>query len=209
MLIQGQVGPSSQQSVAPGATPAVRLGQQGDVIQSELHGRYYEATYRKTMYTGTVAGNTTVAGSTTAFTGGIILYNPPTSTVNLVVNKVGLGFIVAFGSASAIGLQTGQSYTPITNGSTTGVTRTGQFVGQPAGQGQVYSAATLPVTPTLTTVLSSGLTGAITTQVQTPNFYDLEGSIVLPPGAFVCSYTSAASGSSAAYLSIQWEEVPV
>ena len=39
MIIQGQVGPAAVQSIQPGTTPAVRLGQLGDVVVSELHGR--------------------------------------------------------------------------------------------------------------------------------------------------------------------------
>ena len=100
MLIQGQVGPSSAQSVQPGATPPVRLGQLGDTIVSELHGRYYEATYRKTMYTGvTTTGQTTSAGNAVAFTG-LMLINPPTSTVisgALKVNNCALSKSISSG----------------------------------------------------------------------------------------------------------------
>ena len=210
MLIQGQVGPSSAQSVSAGATPVVRLGQQGDLIQSELHGRYYETTYRKSHYVGTVAAVTTSAGTSTTFTG-MVLYNPPTSTVNLVLNKVGLAFAVAFGtSPTNIGLMVGQTYTPISTFATTSTSTRGLFLGQPQGQGVVYSSATLITTPVLQTILAVGSTAALTGfSVVPPTFYDLEGSIILPPGGYAATYTSAASGSSALYASINWEEIPV
>ena len=60
MLIQGQVGPSTPQSVAPGTPVAVRQGQLGDVVVSELHGRYYEQAYRKNLFAGAIAGSTGV-----------------------------------------------------------------------------------------------------------------------------------------------------
>ena len=55
MLIQGQVGPASPQSVQPGTPTAVRQGQLGDVVVSELHGRYYEQAYRQNIFTLSVS----------------------------------------------------------------------------------------------------------------------------------------------------------
>ena len=210
MLIQGQVGPSSAQSVTPGATPAVRLGQLGDLVASGLHGRYYETTYRKSHYVGTVAGVTTSAGTSTTFTG-MVLYNPPTSTVNLVMNKVSLAFAVAFAtSPTNIGLMVGQTFTPIATFATTSTSTRGLFLGQPAGQGVVYSSATLITTPVVQTILAAGSTAALTGfSVVPPIFNDLEGSIILPPGGYAATFTSAASGASALFASFQWEEVPV
>lgn len=207
MLIQGQVGPSSQQSAQAGSTPAVRMGQQGDVILSELHGRYYETTYRKSMYTATLAtATTTTAALATTFTG-LVLANPTTSTVNLVINKVGIAF-AATGALAAIGLMGGQSFTSFTP-TTTNTTIRGNFIGQPAGQALAGSAATLPVAPTLLTVFTTLGTLALTsTSVNIPLFFDLEGSIVVPPGGFVCTYTSAINTSNL-LASIQFEEVPV
>jgi len=209
MLIQGQVGPSSQQSVQPGATPAVRLGQQGDLIASEYHGRYYETTYRKQMFTGvSTSATTTTVGTATTFTG-LVLYNPLNSTVNLVLNKVGMAFIVAFPAAATVGLMTGQSFTPISTFSTSNTSTRSQFVGAPQGYGVVYASATLQGVPQIATVLQSGYTGAITTTPETTNFWDMEGSIILPPGAYVASYTSTVSGTNAFWGSFQWEEIPV
>ena len=40
MLIQGSVGQPSTTSIPAGTTPTMRQGQLGDVIVSELHGRF-------------------------------------------------------------------------------------------------------------------------------------------------------------------------
>ena len=70
MLIQGQVGQPAVRSISPGANPVMRQGQQSDIIVSELHGRYYEQTYNRNMYTATLtAGTTTSAALSTTFTG--------------------------------------------------------------------------------------------------------------------------------------------
>lgn len=214
MLIQGQVGQPTLQSISPGATPAIRQGQLGDVIVSELHGRYYETAYRRNMYTAVLnTGTTTSAGLATTFTG-LLLYNPQNSQVNLAINKVGYSFLVAFTAAAALGVATGVAPTnPGT--STTNTTIRANYVGLPNGSGQAlaYSAATLTATgatPVLHSVFGAGLTGAITTVPQVPGlFFDYEGSIIVPPGTYIMTYTSTASGASGTFASIQYEEIPL
>ena len=215
MLIQGQVGAPAQ-SITTGATPAIRQGQLGDVIVSELHGRYYETNYRRNMYSGVLtAGTTTSAALATSFTG-LMLYNPPNSTVNVAVNKIGMSFIVAFGAAAAVGIMTAQTMTPLATFSTSNTAIKSNFVGRagvPAGQAQVYSSATIasaePGLPGIQMIFGSGLTGAITTVPQVPGFWvDLEGSLILPPGAYMATYTSTASGGSGMFASFTWEEIP-
>ena len=114
MLIQGQVGPTSAQSTSPGSTPPVRLGQLGDVIVSELHGRYYETGYRRAMYTASMAAQTVSTGLialNAAYTG-LSLYNPIGSNYLLAMNKVGVSIVVAPAAASGIGIATGTTSVP-------------------------------------------------------------------------------------------------
>jgi hypothetical protein len=156
------------------------------------------------------AGTTTSAALTTTFTG-LLLLNPNNSTANFVINKVGMSFGVAFAAASAIGLQVGNQSTALLSGlTTTNTSVTSNYVSKVASQGITYSAATTTA-PALATVFGTGLTGAITT-VPAYNgvLIDLEGSIILPPGAWVATYTSTASGGSGLLAaSIQYEEVPL
>ena len=209
MIIQGQVGQPTTTSITAGTTPPVRQGQLGDVIVSELHGRYYETAYRRNMYTATLtAGTTTSAALSTTFTG-LLLLNPNNSQVNVVINKVGLSFLVAFAAASAIGLQVGNQSTAALSGlTTTNTVVRPNFVGAGTGTALTYSAATT-TGPVLQTIFGSGLTGAITTTPAVYSYFDLEGSLVLPPGAWVGTYTSTASGASSMLASIQYEEVPL
>ena len=103
MLIQGQVGPVSTQSVTPGATPPVRQGQLGDVIVSELHGRFYEQAYRGAFFRvgttavvtatanhGTTNGLSATLATAAAGTPMLGIYNPITSSVNAVVTQAAL-----------------------------------------------------------------------------------------------------------------------
>ena len=209
MIIQGQVGQPTTTTISAGSTPPVRQGQLGDVIVSELHGRYYETAYRRNMYTATLtAGTTTSAALATTFTG-FLLLNPNNSQVNLVINKVGYSFLVAFTAAAAIGLQVGNQSTAALSGlTTTNTVVRPNFVGAGIGTALTYSAATT-TGPVLQQIFGSGLTGAITTTPAVYSYFDLEGSLILPPGAWVGSYTSTASGASGMLMSIQYEEVPL
>ena len=210
MLIQGQVGVlATTQSIAPATQSVARQGNMGELIVSELHGRYYEANYRRSLFNGAIVSQVTTVGLATTYTG-LCLSNPIGSTVNLVLNKVGYAFVVAFAAGAAVGIMTGfNSGTNVTH--TTPVTPRSQFFGVGAtGTGLLDSSATLPTAPTLNTILGAGLTGAITT---TPfglgGVVDLEGSIILPPGAYAAIYTSTASGAASGAFSFQWEEIPL
>jgi hypothetical protein len=202
--VAGVTGPAT---VSDGAQALLRQGRQGELIAQELHGRYYEAAFRKTMFSGgNAAGVTTTVGTATTYTG-LVLSNPIGSPVNLILNKVGVGNSVAPAAVMLLGLMTG--FSAATNVvQTTPIVPQGNFVGQGAGFGLLASAATLPIAPTFRTVLAF-LTATAVTVVDEPDvFVDMEGSLILPPGAFVAIYTSSASGAAALAASMQWEEVP-
>lgn len=210
MISQGQVGPqSSTASIGVGVQPPIRLGNMGDLIVSQLHGGHYESAYRRALFSAAnQAATTTTVGLATTYTG-LCLSNPVGSGYNVVIEQVGMSFIVAFPAAAALGIMVGyNSGTNVTH--TTPVTPRNQFFGVgAAGVALVDAAATLPTAPVVNTVLGAGLTGAITTSVTTglTNF-DLDGSIVLPPGGYAAIYTSTVSGTSGFFGSFLWQEVP-
>jgi hypothetical protein len=94
MLIQGQVGaPALNASLGPGANPPVRQGNMGDLIVSELHGRYYETNYRGSLFG--VALNSITVGATnispvngTNTTPLLTIFNPIGSGKNLSLVKI-------------------------------------------------------------------------------------------------------------------------
>ena len=210
MLVQNQVGPQvTKKSLADTSVVVARAGQLGDIIVSELHGRYYETNYRNALFMGAnTAGVTTTVGTAATYVG-LCLSNPIGSPVNLSLTKVGWAAIVAFTAAASIGLMSGYSAN-VAVVHTTPITPRASLVGANAGYGLLDSSATLPVTPTLTHIIGAGLTGAITTLPSIgPVFIDMEGSIIIPPGGFVAFQTSTASGASGFFGSFQWEEVPI
>lgn len=199
------VGPAL---AASGANLAQRSGNLGDAIVSELHGRYYEQTLRGNMYGGAITGQVTTVGLATTYTG-LCLSNPVGSGVNLVINKVGIAFLVAFAAAAAVGIMVGyNASTNVTH--TTPVTPHNKGNANLAGgKGLLDSSATLPTAPIVDTILLAGLTGAITTAPDSPDgVFDLEGSIILQPGGYAAIYTSTVSGAASGAFSFSWEEVP-
>lgn len=202
MLNEGKVG---LQSLSNGSQATLRQDKAGSLVTTPGSAKYQEATLQGQVFSGSIVGQVTTVGTSTTYTG-LCLSNPNGSGVNLVINKVGVSFIVAFAAGAHIGLMTGFSSTDVTH--TTPVTPRSQlFIGSGSGVGKLDSAATLPTTPTVNMILGSGLTGAITTIPQAYSNFDVDGSIVLPPGAFCAIYTSTASGAASGAFSFTWQEV--
>ena len=217
MLVQKQVGPvTTTSSLAAGAAINGRLGNMGEDIVSELHGRYYETTYRRAMFTGAtqaVVATATAVGPVAATTGVPVLYNPIGNINNVVLTKVAVGFILAPAAPLVYGIATGYNGSTAVSGTLTSVTPKNRFIGlgaTPTAQMYFSAASTLPTAPTADIILGAVDTGAVTTAPAGAfNLYDLEGSIILPPGGYACIYTSAAMVASSLLASFQWEEVPL
>ena len=217
MLVQNQVGPiASTTSISAGLQSPGRAGQLGDAIVSELHGRYYETTYRRANFTGAtqaVLATATIAGLSTSVTGVPVLYNPIGNTNNLVLNKVSLSILLAPAAPCAIGIATGYNAGTAVSGTLTSVTPKNRFLGlgaAPTGQMYFSAAITLPTAPTLDVILTTADTGAITTApAGVSGIYDLEGGLILTPGSYAVLYTSSVLVASALLAAFQWEEVPL
>jgi len=209
MLLQSQVGAQATNPALGVNTPAMlRSGRLAELIMQELHGRYYETAYNKALFaTANQAAVATSAAFATTYTG-LCLSNPIGSTVNLVLNKVGIAQILAQTTTLALGLMTGfNNGTNVTH--TTPLTPSNNFVNGPSGQGLVDAAATLPTAPVLRDIFGEIGTAAVSAYgVQPFQLIDLEGSVILPPGGYACVYTNIASVAASLLLSMQWEEVP-
>lgn len=203
-LIESSVG---VQILADGTKTIGRSDRLGGLLVSELRGRYAEQALRGNLYSGSVVGQVTTVGLATTYTG-LCLSNPINSSKNLEVLKCGYSFIVAFTAGAHIGLMTGyNNSTNVTH--TAAVTpRSRLFTGAAgSGSGLLDSSATLPTAPTVDQIFGSGDTGAITTAPHIgPSIVDLEGSLVLAPGAYVAFYTSTASGTAGGAFSFLWAE---
>ena len=214
MIIQGNIGPigPNNASLGTGVATTIRLGNMGDSIVSELHGRYYEAAYRRTMFSAALqAATVTSAGliaSGSPYTG-LSLVNPANNTNNLVLNKVGVAFPVAPAAVIVLGLRTGFGITA--SASLTAVAGKNTYVGGVTPTALVYNVSTLTYSGTATIDRFLGIvgTGAISVAGTTSSFFDMEGGLIVPPGAFVDIYTSTAANTAGFLASFVWEEVPL
>lgn len=204
MLIQGVVG---TQSNSDGATITGRYGKQGDQIASELHARYYEQTYRgNTFSASTQAVATTTVGLATTYTG-LVISNPVGSSVNMVLTKASImqsviqstqveAYAIAVGYNASTNVTHTAALTPISNKIGSGLTAVGK----------ADTSATLPTAPTYHTFVQNTSTA---TANGSGSVIDLEGSVILIPGAYALWVTPAQASVAGLWFSFQWEEVPV
>lgn len=206
--IAGLQGP-----LTPGTTGNLRLGNQGDLIDSQAHAGNYEMTFRGQRFGGAmqaVLATATIAGLSTSITGTSVLSNPVGSGVNAVIDRFGVGFVLAPAAPLVYGLATGFSLAAL-SGTLTSLVPKSKLLGNTATpKCNLYASAaiTLPVAPTVDTVLGQLDTGAITTVTGVSGYYDLDGSIILAPGGFAVFWTSAVLLASAHIASWEWEETP-
>lgn len=184
---------------------SARGGKQGDAIVSELHGRYFEQTYRKNMFfAASQAVATTTVGLATTYTG-LCLSNPIGSGIVCALNKANIAQSVIETAVDSFGLAVGFSgATNVVH--TAALTPQSSLIGSGVSPiGKVDTSATLPVAPVYHSFISS--TSSATTDV-TNGFVDYEGSLVLLPGAFVI-WASPAASVSGMWFAFQWEEIPL
>lgn len=149
------------------------------------------------------------AGVPTTYTGGLVLANPPTSTVNVRIQQVKAAFIVAQTNAAVIGLGIGYSTTALSGTLTAVPSLPGNPASTAVAQGLLYSSAsiTLPAAPYLARIVGALDTGAITTGVSNSGIaLDIQGSIILPPGGYAVFLSSAAGTASSFIGSFVWVE---
>jgi len=228
MLIQGIVGQPSTSSIQAGTTPTVRSGQLGDMIVSELHGRFYEQVYRNNVYsagssTTALSANTiTLTATTTPIVG---VYNPSTSTVNCVILQASLQALIntlttpvgagAFVWATSIGngaVSTGASpfnrKTLASSGSQAkafngGVALTGLTNNLVILEGSDFTSPTGQTYGTIT----APTTG--TTLTSFGGVQNFDGQLIIPPGGVLALLNTTSTTTMSVTSRLLWEEVPV
>lgn len=185
------------------------LGKQHDLLISTFHGAKYAQAYGGNLFRGAnPSGVTTSVGLATTYVG-LCLSNPAASVKNLIIRRVAGGFIVAPSTVTAINLITGFAVSGITAHTTALSVYPGLVGSGTTGSGLLDSACTLVgaggnapafVRPLAETPIATTL----------PFFSeDLEGAIVLAPGAFCAIGTTIAGPASGFMGSFEWEEAPI
>lgn len=210
---------SGEQSVADGAVFTARGGRQGDSIVSELHGRYFEQTFRQRVFslTLTSTSSTIAAGNINAAAAAastqFALWNPPSNKFNIGIMKVWIVPISGtpptagcFHNLMLQGVPTILSVGTALNNLANGQNPTARFVSSAAGTALTGGGALTVFRPMAMNLFAAALTA--TTAVQ-PTLEVLDSDIVLAPGTgWVPCWTGAGTTFLNAY-GVTWEEVPI
>lgn len=200
------VGP---QFAGDGSVVGARGGRLGDAIVSELNGRYYEQASRGRLFHAFAIVTAPVIFSTAAGTGGPLVWNPPTSGVNLSVLAITCGLTVVTTVAAALGLtgNTGQTSAPT---STTAIDqRSNALIGGAASISTPYRVGTPANAGGFFLPLLALHTGALTVDNTALGLIDVGGAIVAPPGSWVSLAASATATTTVAQLGMLYAEIPV
>ncbi len=193
---------AGQQANSDGGAFNARGGKQGDLMVSELQARYFEQTRLGNSFGITGGLTTTTAGGAATFTG-LIVGNPATSTKNLVLTKVFVSQGAALTAETEIGIMWGINTTTASLATIFNRLPTGGASVAVANAGQTITAMTAFY------VFAGSGSGAITVPGIIPVAgVDFEGSVIIPPGYAVASYTSRVT-TSALMFTFNWIEVPV
>jgi hypothetical protein len=191
-----------ERQASVGSIINLRGGRQGEAIVSNLHGQYAEQTLNGNIFSvSSQAVVSTTAGTTGTWTG-LGVANPTASRYNLVLLGFGCGQGAA-GAAGAVGIQSCTN-----SGFASAVTIQNGMIGGRASVALADDGATI-VSPAVIRIF--GTIGSVATTgygLVTGIWVDIGGSIIIPPGMAVASYTTAAT-TSALQFTFMWEEVPI
>lgn len=200
----------------------VRISRQGGAVVTDAHGRYYEGCRTGQIFslslaattTGVAAGN--IVGAAAAASTQFALINPPTSKVNLVLIRFGMGVISGVPGAGPLF----HGYVPfagsITAASPGGTVRSNilgqvgnsQAIPWVSAGGSALTGGQAPVTHRLADFSATNTAQAIANgHVRT--IEEIAGEIVVPPGVAWLPLWSAAGTALLNSYSITWEEVPL
>jgi hypothetical protein len=199
-MMYGKVG---NQDLSSGAVGPLRLDQLGALVTNPNGGKYTEAALAGRLFSvANQAAVATTAALATTWTG-LGVCNPTGSGKNLVFYEFGWALSLAGPAASVVGLMSSD-----TTGFADSLTAKAAMNGSGTSIAYCDAGATI-ATPVLERVYGSFGTVAITTPSTLPaELYQIDGSIVLPPGRSVMTYTTLAC-TAALVFHFLWEEVNV
>jgi hypothetical protein len=194
----GKVG---EQSLSAGVNGPLRLDVDGGLLARLLAGKYRAAAMAGRLFSvANQAAVATTAALATTWTG-LGVCNPDGSGKNLIIHEFGWALTVVGPDDGAVGLMTSDD-----TGFADSLTAKPAMNGQGASVAYCDAGATI-ATPILERICGTIGTGATSTQIGVPqSIYQVDGSIILPPGRSVMTYTTTAT-TAAAIFHFMWEEV--
>jgi hypothetical protein len=224
--IEGQVGP---QVLQDGVSQPFRQGKGAELVVQELHGRFYEQTYRGNVYRGGMTALTSIANATftIATTGAtatpiVGLWNPLTSPVNLVILQAQLATVLSALTATGGGPFVWMGAAGNSVISTGNVPINSKTLNAYGSYAKVFGGAALTgMTGTLAAVVGSGIASGPAYSISsigtaagfmtpyTATVENFDGSLIVPPGGVLALMAVTTPVAQSAVSGIVWEEVPL
>ncbi len=207
--ISGQVG---EQVIAKGvSTQPIRQGGLGDVIVSELQGRYYEQSRNGRIYIAQAISTTPIVYTNVIGGSQPILWNG-SSDINaslLFVTYSLTAETTTTGSALGIIGNTGQVSAPSSTTAIDGMRCL--YLGGPQPRCTAYQKGTVVNAPTSIMPIGSLHSGGIATDNASVTFtVDLGGAFIAPPNSWIgFGVTVVPTTSSVATITFVWAEIPI
>jgi len=205
--IQGRVGPGY---AADGASETPRMTRDLGIGVQDLHGRYYEAVSRGTVFEAATATSGVAPGTAIGTTAAFTLFNPKNSGKNLVLLDADMGYVSGTLGSGTVYIVV-NSNPAAADVSGTAITPTNLLIGGPVGVGKAFTTATLPANPTAVHplwILSPMLATTVFAPLDVRVVFD--GKYVIAPGCAVSFEAVAGAGSTPLVtFSMSWEEVAV
>jgi hypothetical protein len=207
----GVVGPV----VGPdGTTPVTgRQAKTGEANVTQTHGKYYEAASRGVLFAACDQGAGVVVQTTFTTTAAMTLTNPVASQKRLAIKQISIGYFSGtLGAGSFYHGILGTGNTLPSGG--TALTATCLDVGNQsaaAAQGVARTGATVVAATSIAVIMSTFAELATTANGFQPGVFDIDGFIVLEPGAQwqLLGAFGAAGTSPKITCGIVWEEIQI
>lgn len=212
MRIQGTVGPTLN---SDGAIQEIRLGRGGEVVMSELHGKYYLQAFRGNLFHATMSAGVIFPAPAATVANPMTLYNPVGSGRNLVLTSFDMVVTVIPGTplTGLYGLYVNSNTGAAAVTGTALASQSAVIGSSAAAVARPLTTTTLPVAPTLLWPFAMKVTGEVVTANPSPalpSFHiDFDGQVILAPGTSITPQQTVADTTNATPLCrFGWIEVP-
>lgn len=207
-LVGNVVNPNSiNQQV--GNQPLFSAGRQGEVLTSEVHGKWYQYAANGALFTANVTA-VTIPVIANGLVSVFSLYNPVGSGIIMELVDFDLGSVLATTVVDTVGLyfDAGTRAAAATF-TTKGTIQSGLIGSGLVGKGQFYSALTHVNSAGTARYRILGSFGATTDAVSSFPHVDFDGKAIIPEGVIVSVAMSTAAGTASGLdVGMSWIEAP-
>lgn len=218
---QGTVGDQGQ-AIAPGSVTSLRIGRTGDLIVSELHGKYYETNYNdqqgSSLFWATMSAGVIFPAPAATASNVCTLTNPAGSGKNVILIEFQMVFTIIPGTplTGLYGLYVNSNpiAAAVTGTANAGYTGSGMIGSGPVPQAKLLTTTTVPAAPTLLIPFAAKITGelaAAAPMLTNPTLrYLFDGTVILTPGTSITPQQTVGDTTNATVLcAFAWEEMPI